>query len=199
MTKPYRIAPLVIIPVLFIGLIAGAQTRKNNIVINFGPSSGYGYPSRLYSENCNCIPATNLSGDYSVNKVLSVGIYGAYTYTFFKFEDYITPEINYKDVGKGWDIGVRGAFHISPLIIKNERTDIYAAAFIGDAIYSLVYDKKNIYRDSLNQKVSAINVGGILGFRYFITRIIGLYAEGGLSRKFFMSGGISININLTNK
>jgi hypothetical protein len=195
MMKPYQIISQIIIPILFISSTGTAQTSKNNIAINFGLSSGYGYPSLLYSENCNCIPAANLSGDYSLNRLFSVGIYGAYTYTFFKFEDYLTPGINYKDVWKGWDIGVRGSFHFSPFIMNNKKTDLYVAAFIGDAIYSLVYDKKNIYHDSLNQKVNSVNIGGIAGVRYYITGIIGLYVESGLSGKFFMSGGISFNIS----
>jgi hypothetical protein len=174
--------------------IGNAQTTKNSISINFGLSSGHGYPSHLYRENCNCIPSINLSANYSINELFSAGIYGAYTYTYFKYKNYLEPLITYEDIWKGWDIGIRGSFHFSPLIIKNKNFDLYTTAFIGGALYSLEYDKKNIYHDSLNQKFNAINIGGLLGFRYYITQVIGLYAEGGLSRKFFIGGGVTLNI-----
>jgi hypothetical protein len=194
MTSPY-LRTFLIISILFITFIGRAQTNKKNLLINFGPSSGYGYPTGLYRENSR-IPALNLSADYSLNKLFSLGIYTAYTYSFYKVHFPPTPEIDYKDVWKGWDIGVRGIFHISPFIIKNEKIDLYMGPFFGYTNHSLVYDKKNIYRDSLNFKKDAVNAGGIFGFRYYITKNVGLYAEAGMARKFFMNGGVSFNLKL---
>lgn len=181
---------------LFIASVGHAQTDKNDIVINLGVSSGYGYPSSLYRSNSG-IPAVNLSGDYSLNRLVSVGLYSAYTYTFYRFQYATMPEVDYKDVWKGWDVGIKSTFHVSPFIIKNEDWDLYIAAFFGYANHSLVFDRKH---DSghINYHVGEINAGSVLGFRYYLSRNIGLYAEAGVSRRFFGGGGLSLNINSRN-
>ena len=182
---------------LFITSIGQAQTDKNDIVINLGVSSGYGYPSSLYRENSG-IPAINLSGDYSLNRLISLGLYGAYTYTFHKFQYPTMPQIEYKDIWKGWDVGIKSSFHVSPFIIKNEDWDLYIAAFFGYASHSLVFDRKNVDNDHINYHVGEINAGSMLGFRYYLSRNIGLYGEAGVSRKFFAGAGLSLNINSDN-
>lgn len=192
MTKPYLTFALTIAFILLFKSLAWTQTTKNDLLINFGASSGYGYPNGLTSTENSGIPTLNLSGEYSLNKLLSFGLYTAYTYSFFKFDD---PQVGYKDVWRGWDIGAKSTFHISPFFIKDEKADMYLAVFSGYTTRSLVYDKSNIYRDSLNYNVDAFSYGGILGFRYLITKKIGLYGETGLSRKFFIGGGISFIIN----
>src|SRR6185295_1677961 len=178
---------------LFITSIGHAQTDKHDIVINLGVSSGYGYPSSLYRSNSG-IPAVNLSGDYSLTRLVSVGVYAAYTYSFYKFQYPGMPEAEYKDVWKGWDVGVKSSFHISPLIIKNDDWDLYITAFFGYANHSLIFDRKHD-NGHINYHVGEINAGSILGFRYYLSRNIGLYAEAGVSRKFFAGGGLSLNIN----
>ena len=182
---------------LFITSIGQAQTGKNDVVINLGVSSGYGYPSSLSRDNSG-IPAINLSGDYSLTRLISVGFYTAYTYTYYKFQYPTMPEIEYKDVWKGWDVGIKSTFHVSPFIIKNEDWDLYIAAFFGYANHSLVFDRKNVDNDHINYHVGEINAGSMLGLRYYLSRNIGLYAEAGVSRKFFAGGGLSFNINSNN-
>ena len=73
-----------IVFLLILATIGQAQTDKNDILINAGVSSGYGYPSSLYRDNSG-IPSINLSGDYSLTRLVSVGFYAAYTYTYYKF------------------------------------------------------------------------------------------------------------------
>ncbi|HEY7159988.1 MAG TPA: hypothetical protein VH815_01960 [Acidobacteriota bacterium] len=182
---------------LFITLIGQAQTDKNDVIINLGVSSGYGYPSSLYRANSG-IPAVNLSGDYSLNRFLSVGLYAAYTYTFYKFQYPGIPETEYKDVWKGWDVGIKSAFHFSPFLLNNEDWDLYIAAFFGYASHSLVFDRKHPGSDHISYHVGEINAGSMLGFRYYLSRNIGLYAEAGVSRKLFGGGGLSFNINTNN-
>ena len=192
MTKFCLIASL-----LFITSIGQAQTDKNDIVINVGVSSGYGYPSSLYRENSG-IPVINLSGDYSLTRLVSVGVYTAYTYTFYKFEYPDMPETEYKDVWKGWDVGIKSTFHVSPFLMKNEDWDLYIAAFFGYANHSLVFDRKHVDNGHINYHVGEINAGSIVGFRYYLSSNIGLYAEAGVSRRFFAGGGLSLNINSNN-
>jgi len=151
MTKFCLIASL-----LFITSIGQAQTDKNDIVINVGVSSGYGYPSSLYRENSG-IPVINLSGDYSLTRLVSVGVYTAYTYTFYKFEYPDMPETEYKDVWKGWDVGIKSTFHVSPFLMKNEDWDLYIAAFFGYANHSLVFDRKHVDNGHINYHVGEIN------------------------------------------
>ena len=186
-----------IVSLLFIASIGQAQTDKNDAIINLGVSSGYGYPSSLYRSNSG-IPAINLSGDYSLNRLLSVGIYSAYTYTFYKFQYPDMPETEFKDVWKGWDLGIKSSFHFSPFILQNEYWDLYVAAFFGYARHSLVFDRKHVYNGHLDYHVGEINAGSILGFRYYLSRNIALYTEAGVSRKFFAGGGLSFNINSDN-
>jgi len=192
MARPYLIALVVILVLSATG--GNAQTRRNNLVINLGLSSGYGYPNALHEENIT-LSALNLSMDYSLNKFFSFGSYAAYTYSFYEFHDRLMPEINYKDVWKGWDVGVRSSFHISPIIMKNKKVDLYITGFFGSSVHSLVHDEKNTHRDSLNFKVHDVNAGSIAGFRYYIARAIALYFEAGLSREFFMSGGLAFNVH----
>lgn len=179
---------------LFITTIGQAQTDKNDIIINAGVSSGYGYPSSLYRENSG-IPAINLSGDYSLNRLISVGFYTAYTYSFYKFQYPTMPETEYKDVWKGWDVGIKSTFHASPLILENEAWDLYIAAFFGYANHSLIFDRKHVDNGHISYHVGEINAGSMLGFRYYLSRNIALYTEAGVSRKFFAGGGLSFNIN----
>src|SRR5689334_10242219 len=131
-----------IVSLLFITLIGQAQTDKNDIILNLGVSSGYGYPSSLSRSNSG-IPAINLSGDFSLNRFLSIGFYSAYTYTYYKFQYPTMPTAEYKDVWKGWDVGVKSSFHFSPFILENEDWDLYVAAFFGYANHSLVFDHKH--------------------------------------------------------
>jgi len=185
------------VSLLLIASIGQAQTDKNDVIINLGVSSGYGYPSSLYRSNSG-IPAINLSGDYSLNRLLSVGIYSAYTYTFYKFQYPDMPETEYKDVWKGWDFGIKSSFHFSPFILQNEYWDLYVAAFFGYARHSLVFDRKHVNNGHLDYHVGEINAGSMLGFRYYLSRNIALYTEAGVSRKFFAGGGLSFNINSDN-
>lgn len=183
-----------IVFLLILATIGQAQTDKNDILINAGVSSGYGYPSSLYRDNSG-IPSINLSGDYSLTRLVSVGFYAAYTYTYYKFAYPDMPATEYKDVWKGWDVGIKSTFHVSPFIMKNEDWDLYIAAFFGYTNHSLVFDRKRVDNGHINYHVGEINAGSILGFRYYLTRNIGLYAEAGVSRKFFAGGGLSLNIN----
>ena len=192
MARPYLIS---LVAILVLCAPGNSQTRRNNLVINLGLSSGYGYPSALHQNN-NGISALNLSMDYSLNKFFSFGSYAAYTYSYYEFHDRLAPEISYKDVWKGWDFGVRSSFHISPIIMKNKKADLYVTGFFGSSIHSLVHDQKNAHMDSLNFKVHDVNAGSIAGFRYYISRVIALYFEGGLSREFFMSGGLAFNVHV---
>ncbi len=90
-----------------------AQQRGHEIIVNLGASSGYGYPSGLTSTENGGIPTLNLHFEKSAGRYFSIGPYIAYTYSFYKFDN---PQTGYKDVWKGWDVGIRGSFHLGPLI-----------------------------------------------------------------------------------
>jgi hypothetical protein len=183
---------LAFLGILLIPHIVWSQNIKNNLRINTGASSGYGYPSGLTSTANSGIPTINLSGEYAINNLISVGIYGAYTYTFYKYND---PMVGYKDVWKGWDLGVRSNIHLGSWIIKNNKADLYAGVFSGYITRSLVYDRSNIYRDSLSYSINALNIGGLTGIRYYINPRFGLFCEAGFSRKFFIGAGVSFIIH----
>ena len=194
--KTFHLTAFVIISViLVIPTIGVTQTSKNSFTISLGLSDeGYGYPNHLADVPTNILPTVNLYGEYYLSNVLSIGVYGAYTYSYYKFHDFTYPSESYKDAWQGWDFGLRYAVHLSPIFIKNEKIDLYLSAFSGYTKRSLVYDKKNIYRDSLNYNTDAFSVGGILGVRYFISKEIGVFGEVGFSRKAFLGGGVTYQI-----
>ncbi|MBI1779798.1 MAG: hypothetical protein HYR66_00215 [Sphingobacteriales bacterium] len=169
------------------------QSQKNNkeIVISIGVYSQYGYPSKLTSTENSGIPTAGLGGDYRLSKLFSIGLYAAYTYSFFKYDD---PNVGYKDVWKGWDAGLRGTLHIGEFFLKNKKYDIYLAVFSGYTKRSMIHDKSNIYRDSLNFKESAFSIGSFAGVRFFTNKKIGFFIETGLSRKFIIGGGLSFKL-----
>ena len=182
---------------LFFVIVLSAQTNKNTLIINFGAASGYGYPIQLgdlYRE----IPTSILSTEYPFNSLLTLGVYTAYTYASYK---YPYPPVAYKNVWKGWDIGIHGSLHIISFFKKEKKskvdkewTDLYLKLFSGFTSRSLVYDKTNIYRDSLNYHINTLSLGSILGLRYFINTWFGLYAEIEISRELFFGGGVTFRI-----
>ncbi len=196
MKKVYLTFFFTISAILLIATNGLTQSYKKNFSINLGLSAeGYGYPNRLYEQpQNNSIPTLNFYGEYSLCKIFSLGLYGAYTYNYYKFHDYAYPDDSYKDAWKGWDFGLRYTFHLTPILIKNGQIDFYVAAFSGYTSRSFVYDKKNIYRDSLNYSINALSVGGLLGFRYFISKHIGVYGEVGLSKDIFLGAGVTYQV-----
>jgi hypothetical protein len=186
---------LTIVVLLFISLDGFAQNNRNKYVFRIGGSSGYGYPSGLTSTENSGIPTINLTGEYFLNKLVGLGFYAAYTYSFYKFDN---PLDGYKDVWKGWDIGVRGMLHVGSLFLKNNKADLYLGVFTGYVTRSLQHDISNIYRDSLDYRIVAMNTGGIIGFQYLLNHRIGFYSEAGFSRKFFIGGGISLVLDKKN-
>ena len=194
--KKFYLTSFFSISAIFLITTSGlTQTYKKTFAINFGLSEeGYGYPNSLPETQTNILPTVNLYCEYFFDKAFSIGLYGAYTYSYYKFHDFTYPSESYKDAWEGWDLGLRYTLHLSPILIKNEKIDLYLSAFSGYTKRALVYDKKNIYRDSLNYNTDAFSVGGILGVRYFISKKIGVYGEAGLSRKTFLGGGVTYQI-----
>ena len=186
--KTFYLTVFFIISVILVSPTGGlAQIRKNSFTINLGLSDeGYGYPNHLPDVPTNILSTVNLYSEYYFHKVLSIGFYAAYTYSYYKFHDFTYPSESYKDVWKGWDVGLRYTVHLNPIFIKNEKINVYLSAFSGYTKRSLAYDKKNIYRDSLNYNTDAFSVGGILGGRYFVSKKISVYGEAGFSRRIFL-------------
>lgn len=171
-----------------------AQTEKKDIVINVGVYSGYGYKEREPFLETSGIPTMSISAECFINKYIAIGSYMSYTYVY---DEVIGTTQKTKDVWRGWDLGLKPTFHFNPLLPEGliKRTDIYIAGFGGYAYRALRYDKKNIYRDSLNYNVSDLNTGAILGFRYLFNNKLALYGELGKSSRWFIGGGITVTIN----
>ena len=168
-----------------------AQTKKGSILLNTGLSSGYGYPSKLTSTENSGISTVNISGEYFLHTHFSIGPYAAYTHQFYRYEH---PDYPYKDVWKGWDFGLRTVFHFSPDFFRDKKAVVYLAAFGGYSTFAMRHDRENIYRQVIDFNVSGFSAGGIAGFRYFIKRRFGLYGEAGMSRKFFVGAGLSLQL-----
>lgn len=182
---------LIVACILFFSATGRGQTKKGDILLNAGLSSGYGYPSKLTSTENSGVSTANFSVEYFLNKYFSIGPYAAYTYKFYKYEN---PDFPYKDVWKGWDFGLRTNFNFSPAFFRDENAIIYLSAFGGYSTFAMRHDRLNIYRQFIDFENSAFSAGGIAGFRYFIKRRFGLYVEAGMSRKFFVGGGVSLRL-----
>jgi hypothetical protein len=196
MKNIYRRSFFIVTATLLFGITASAQNSTKSVTINLGLSAeGYGFPNYLYEQpQRNFLPTLNLYGEYFLGKIFSVGFYSAYTYNYYKFHDYVYPSDSYKDNWRGWDLGLRYMFHLNPILIKTDKIDLYAAGFSGYTSRSLVYDKKNIYRDTLNYNIDALSVGGLLGGRYFISKHVGVYGEAGFSRQLFLGAGVTYKL-----
>ena len=181
--------------ILLFTQIGLSQTNKKDFIINLGLSDeGYGYPNNLPDVPSNICPTINLYSEYFLDKFFSIGIYSAFTYSYYKFKSHVYPGSNYKDAWQGWDLGLRYTFHFNPIFRRYESTDLYLSGFSGFTTRALVFDKNNIYRDDLNYKTNAFSVGGILGGRFLITNRMSLYGEAGYSRKLFLGGGVTYHI-----
>ena len=109
---------LLLIATMFAALRANAQHDKGDLLLNLGLSSGYGYPNGLPETENSGIPTVNFHAEYSLNKFIGIGIYGAFTYSFYKYDN---PPQSYKDNWIGWDMGARVTLHIASFFTKNEQ------------------------------------------------------------------------------
>lgn len=78
--------------------------------------------------------------------------------------------------------------------MRFDKLDLYVTAFLGYNSMQAVYDKNNIYRDSLNHRVDAFSAGPIIGAKFYFNRHLGIYAEAGLARVAFIGAGLTWNI-----
>ena len=195
--KSYHKIILSIFIISFFASTALAQKKKRAIYIEIGASSGYGYPTELTALPVNSIPTVNFGAGVSVNKLYHAGFYAAYSYSYFKYDNGLPS--SYKDVWKGWDIGLKNTFHIGKLFLKNDNLDLYIGAITGYTQRSRVFISKmevpGYYYDILNYKEHAFTIGGLAGLKYFISKRLDLYGEMGYSRGLFIGAGVSLKLN----
>jgi len=176
--------------------VVHAQNKKGDIYLQIGVSSGYGYPTELTSLDKSSIPTISFGAGLCVNKLYHVSFYAAYTYSYFTY-NYTLPE--YKDVWKGWDIGIKNTFHVGKLLLKTDKLDPYIGVFTGYTQRSRVYisdiGPPGYYYDILNYKEHAFTIGGLAGLKYFISKRLDLYGEMGYSRGLFIGVGVSLKLN----
>lgn len=167
-----------------------AQSGRGDFTASLGVFSNNGYRGGTFPAPATGAGTVNLAVEYRFSRLFSAGPYASYTYSWYHY-DFSQP--NYTEEWKGWDIGARGSFHFSPLIMKKDKVDLYVSAFVGYVGMNMVYDKNNIYRDTLNYSEHALNAGVIAGGRFYFNKHVGLYAEAGLAREAFIGGGVSLN------
>gem|GEM_PF-2556138 len=186
-----KIIPLILVVMLIEEV--KAQTLKNDLVINIGGYSGYGYNKLQPFTGAPVIPVSSLGSEYFLSNHISIGSYVAYTYDY---DIIIDSKQRNKDIWRGWDIGIKPTLHFNPFLSEQlkKTADIYIAGFGGYAYRALRYHKSNIYRDELNYDVDGLNIGGILGFRYLLSNKVSLYGELGKSSRWFAGGGIAFTI-----
>jgi len=174
-----------------------AQNKKGDVYVQIGVSNGYGYPTELTALDQNSIPTMSLGAGLCVNILYHAGFYAAYTYSCFIYDNGLPS--SYKDVWKGWDIGIKNTFHIGSLLLKNDDLDLYIGAITGYTQRSRVFitemEVPGYYYDILNYKEHAFTIGGLAGLKCFINKRLDVYGEMGYSRKLFGGAGVSIKLN----
>jgi hypothetical protein len=105
------------------------------------------------------------------------------------YTDPYYPALNSKDVCSGYDVGVRGSMNTSSFLFAKSNVSLYLTGFYGYTFRSVVYDKKNIYRNEFNTKLHDTYYGGLLGLSYRLHPKIGLYGEAGFSKKLILGLG----------
>ena len=154
------------IALVFSATFASAQGRytKGDVLLNAGIGLGYYYAGG--------VPVL-LSGEFTVNDVITVGPYLGYT----------SYNYNYGWFGSGYrfrytffDIGVRGSYHFNELFeIRDEKFDVYGGLFLGYVISSYSGDDFNgAYSDPYG---GALRLGIHAGARYFFSENIAGYGE----------------------
>ncbi|HEU5146856.1 MAG TPA: hypothetical protein VFT90_09080 [Chryseosolibacter sp.] len=142
--------------------LASAQARydKGDVLVNAGIGLGYYYAGGV---------PLQLSAEWAVNDVFSVGPYFGYT------------SYNYNwGFGDRWrytfiDIGVRGSYHFSELFeINNEKVDIYGGAFLGFLISSFSGETFTGYNDPYG---GGVRLGIHAGARYFFSEKVAGFGE----------------------
>jgi hypothetical protein len=153
---------LFVIAIVFSATFASGQARydKGDVLLNAGIGLGYYYAGGV---------PLQLSGEFAVNDVISVGPYFGYTsYTY-----------NWGFGGGRWrytflDLGVRGSYHFSELFeIRNEKIDVYGGAFLGYLISSYSGDDFG----TSNPYGGGLRLGIHVGARYFFSEKVAGYGE----------------------
>ncbi|MFB9863188.1 hypothetical protein [Rufibacter immobilis] len=166
------------------------QINKKELSIGVGVTSGNGYPVYILPESDGGIYNAILYAEYGLSKLFSVGPYLLYSREVATYVDPYYPALNSKDVNSGFDAGMRGSFHTSSFLFTKLNGDLYFTGFYGYTYRSVVYDKKNIYRDDFNTKIHDTYFGGLVGLSYNFLPKIGLYGEVGFSKKLFLGAGV---------
>lgn len=138
-----------------------------------------------------------LAADYSLDDHLTVGFYGGYYQASYD-EPYGSER--YYSYLKSYVGGVSMAFHFSDLfnnlfheVINTRRWDLYTQLTVGLVHYEWTVDAKYLeHRDFT--PLTYPSVGFVAGARYFATKRIGLYVEGGKGIYGYLGFGVAAKV-----
>ncbi|WP_181305059.1 hypothetical protein [Rufibacter sp. XAAS-G3-1] len=176
-----------------------AQINKNELALGLGLASGNGYPVYRLPDSDGGIYTAMLYAEYGLSNLFSAGPYFLYSREVATYTNDYYPALNSKDVCSGYDVGVRGSFNTGSFLFTQSNVHLYFTGFYGYTFRSVVYDKKNIYRDDFNTKVHDAYHGGLIGLSYHLHPKIELYGEAGFSKELILGVGFRFLVKRNNK
>lgn len=167
--------------VAFMASVGAAQAQdlfsKGESALNIGIGIGHSYGGYGVS-----IPPLSVAYDYSLvsnlingnNGAITLGAYGAYTSASYRYDGFAAGSASHTV------LGVRGMFHYQ----FAPKLDTYAGLMLGYHIAS--------YSSNINGypgiSGSGIDLGVLLGARYFFTDHVGMFTELGYSLPYWNLG-----------
>lgn len=162
------------------------QKGTNSLGLGVGAGLNYNYYGDVLTP-----PSLVLTFDHGVKDNLgpgNLGIGGVFSY---KSSRYKYSFGNYKATWRNIIVGVRGTYHLTMLVDKNNKFDPYAGVTAGlrFTIYDDTYYNSNpILNDPYNYNVAYPVVGAFIGAKYYFAKSLGAFAEAGYDISFFRAG-----------
>jgi hypothetical protein len=146
------------------------------------------------------IPALQLTYDYRVSKLISVGAAFSYQKFGMNFDDYFWVDENgnfYEedftaDISRT-NVAARVLFHYS----KNPKIDMYSGLRIGATLWNGSVSGASAGFTELDNLTSGVVVAPqviLFGFRYFVTNNIGLSFESSVGAPHYLNFGVNYRL-----
>ena len=181
-----KFTTLTVLAVLMAGLIHAQAFKKETFAANLG--LGFGWYSYGYS--VSSFPAVILSAEQGVWDVDKVGVISLGGIIEWKKSKY---DWSYQNYSYDWSwtdfvIAARGTLH--PVLVENEKVDLYAGMALGVRLQSYKYFYANIYGEPLEDKDNSVNglIAIYAGCRYYWSDHFAVFGELGYGLGYFTVG-----------
>ncbi|MGE7775998.1 outer membrane beta-barrel protein [Chitinophaga sp. NPDC101104] len=174
----------------FASIILGnafAQVKKNVLQVGIGLGNALNY-----ADEAKGMPTLNFTYERMLPFKAGPGYFGAgitASYRSVNDDDYDqlladAPDYDWKFSNAV--VALRGAYHLSSDLIKDERLDVYGAAQLGARFYRSKY--KGVGSSGTRTRENEVHFGLVAGARYYFTPHFGMYSEVGYDVTWFKIG-----------